>query len=389
MRNSVLVLIMLAWSIPAFAQFGQLDRLRRARERAEEKVEKVDQQVGEFQISESEEQQLGAMVSERIRQRYGVVQDADVHRYVALVGTLLAQASARPALPWQFIVLDTDAVNAFAAPGGFVHITRGALALVETEAELAGVLAHEITHIVSKHTVEAIRKNKMVQLGAGQTLADRGLFLDQLARASYEMVVENSFDRTDELDADRGGLLMANQVGYAPDGLSAFLARLAERNRGATERRGLFASHPQTQERQEQIQRRITEEGLAATARLPERYQQHLAFERVSPAEIATIDPGSAGVAGKASPQAPETKRDEDTAQQPQAQESRRRGFGLDRLTAPLGTERQNPQLLASGGARGVDPDRDASGGPNPAPVPVTITAADLTAFKEAIAAVA
>src|SRR5688572_208703 len=92
-------------------------------------IAKKANDVRELRMSEAEEQQLGANVSERIRSRYGVVQDANVHRYVALVGTALAINSSRPTLPWTFIVLDTDGVNAFAAPGGYVHITRGALAL--------------------------------------------------------------------------------------------------------------------------------------------------------------------------------------------------------------------------------------------------------------------
>ena len=69
-------------------------------------------------------------------------------------------SSSRPNLPWTFIVLDTDGVNAFAAPGGFIHITRGALGAARHEAELAGVLAHEITHVTEKHTVKAIQKGK-------------------------------------------------------------------------------------------------------------------------------------------------------------------------------------------------------------------------------------
>src|SRR5688572_24710600 len=129
-----------ALAAPAFAgEREQLGQIGGAVKRA--------QQFKELQITDAEEQELGASVSEKIRERYGVVQDAAVHRYVSLVGGVLGQASSRPNLPWTFVVLDTDAVNAFAAPGGFVHITRGALALIENEAELAGVLAHELIHI--------------------------------------------------------------------------------------------------------------------------------------------------------------------------------------------------------------------------------------------------
>ncbi|MEQ1729190.1 MAG: M48 family metalloprotease, partial [Vicinamibacterales bacterium] len=111
------------------------------------------QKVDDLTISESEERTIGEDVSVQIRKRFGVVQDPAVHKYVTLIGTTLAKASERPNLNWTFIVLDTDGVNAFASPGGLVHITRGALGLIKNEAELAGVLGHEIAHVVRKHTV--------------------------------------------------------------------------------------------------------------------------------------------------------------------------------------------------------------------------------------------
>src|SRR6185312_47668 len=119
-----------------------------------------------------EERKIGEDVSAKIRARFGVVQDAAVHKYVTLVGLSVARESERPKLPWTFIVLDTDGVNAFASPGGLVHVTRGALGLMNNEGELAGVLAHEISHVTRKHTVNAIKKNKAVQLGTSETLSD-------------------------------------------------------------------------------------------------------------------------------------------------------------------------------------------------------------------------
>src|SRR2546429_256891 len=86
---------------------------------------------------------------------------------------------------------------AFAQLGGLVHVTRGALGLIRNEAELAGVLAHEIGHVAHKHTVNAIQKNNAVKMGTA-AMADRAPFLDQLANKAYEMVLENAFDRGDE-----------------------------------------------------------------------------------------------------------------------------------------------------------------------------------------------
>src|SRR5450759_3324682 len=147
---------------PAGAGGGEARQLQSILKRA--------QQARDLVITEGDEIRLGQAVSDKVRARYGVVQDEAVHRYVTLVGAVLAISSSRPGLPWKFIVLDTDGVNAFAAPGGFIHITRGALALLGSEAELAGVLAHEIIHVTEKHTVKAIQKGKMEQMGAEETL---------------------------------------------------------------------------------------------------------------------------------------------------------------------------------------------------------------------------
>ncbi|MCC7124761.1 MAG: M48 family metalloprotease, partial [Acidobacteria bacterium] len=163
-------------------QLGGLGKIGGAVKKANE--------VRDLTMTDAEEQTLGASVSERIRARYGVVQDAAVHRYVSLVGTVLAQSSSRPNLPWTFIVLDTDGVNAFAAPGGFVHITRGALALIADEAELAGVLGHEIIHVTEKHTIRSIQKSKAVQMGASETLAGNSALLEKAVTATYDNIVE-------------------------------------------------------------------------------------------------------------------------------------------------------------------------------------------------------
>jgi predicted Zn-dependent protease len=168
-------------------------------------------------MSDAEEQQLGAGVSTRIRARYGVVQSEPVHRYVTLVGMVLAQASSRPGLTWTFIVLDTDAVNAFAAPGGYVHITRGALALIRDEAELAGVLSHELVHITEKHTIGAIQKGKLVQMSADETVAGNSGLFDRSTDAATDVVLQG-FGRGEEIESDRDGVALANKRGVCAAG---------------------------------------------------------------------------------------------------------------------------------------------------------------------------
>src|SRR5262249_41663376 len=121
MKKLMLVAVALL-AFPAISH-AQLGGLGGALKKAQDAKAKAD----EFSISDAEERQIGETVSLKIRTRFGVVQNAAVHKYVTLVGTTVANVSSRPNLAWTFIVLDTDGVNAFASPGGFVHITRGAL----------------------------------------------------------------------------------------------------------------------------------------------------------------------------------------------------------------------------------------------------------------------
>jgi predicted Zn-dependent protease len=360
------IVLVLAVGSPAYAQLGGL--MRKAQEAQERK-----QQFDDLNITEKEEVELGADVSAKIRERFGVVQDAAVHKYVTLVGTVLTEQTSRPKLPWQFIVLDTDGVNAFAAPGGFVHITRGALGLIKSEAELAGVLGHEIAHVAQKHTVNAIRKSKGVQFGTSQTLSNRAMFLDVLANRAYDMVLENSFDRGDELDADKEGILMVQKAGYAGSGLAEFLARLAERNKGQAQKNGLFASHPETQER---ITKNKQLAGTKPGAAVAARYISNIKYQATDITKVAVIVEGSAGLTGS----------EKEKPQPKEAEEPKRKGFGLSNLTKSVTSEKQSQQVAASGGARGVGPDRLAKGGDNPNPVKTAVSPSDLAAFKKGIA---
>ena len=338
------------------------------------------QQVRDIQMTDEEELKLGEAVSERIRERYGVVQDPAIHKYVTLVGGVLAQASTRPNLSWRFIVLDTDGVNALAAPGGLVHITRGALSLIGSEAELAGVLGHEIIHVTEKHTIKAIQKGKMVQMGAGETVGSSGVFNKLVEKATD--VVMAGFGRDEELEADRKGIVIANAVGYDPNGLKAFLTTLADRNKASTEKQGLFASHPEMKERFDKLDATIKSSKLTGTATVAARYKANVSYVPVAITAIATVEKGSAGLAGSGSAKTDSsTKAADDEAK---AEKPKKKGFGIGRLVAPSsGGEKQASETTGSSAARGVDTERNAKGGGNPKLVAVTVTAADLTTFKK------
>jgi predicted Zn-dependent protease len=371
MKKWFVALALVGVASPAFAQFGGL--LDKAKQ-AQDAKKKFD----DLNVSEEEERKIGEDVSQKIRVRFGVVQDPAVHKYVTLVGTALAQQSERPKLNWTFVVLDTDGVNAFASPGGIVHITRGALGLIQNEAELAGVLGHEITHVSHKHAVGAIQKSKAVQMGSEQ-LNSRGPFLDQMANKVYEIVLENKFDRGDELDADKTGVALAQKLGYNGGGLGVFLTRLDERNKDTPAQNGLFASHPDTKERIDKIKQLA---GSKPGATVDVRYRTNIKYEATDVSKIATLVNGASGLTG--STKDDKDKNDKDAKKE---DEPKKKGFGLSALK-PGGAqpERQTAQVQASGGSRGVGPDRDAKGGSNPNPVKVTVSAAEVDAFKKGIA---
>jgi predicted Zn-dependent protease len=357
---------------PATAQLGGLTG-------ALKKAETV-KKVVDLKVTEAEEQQIGQQVSDKVVETFGVYQDADVTRYVTLVGAVLAQASTRPNANWQFVVLDTDGVNAFAAPGGFIHITKGLLGLMKNEAELAGVLAHEIIHVTEKHTVNAIQKGDTFKVASDEVGSSGGLtqgLVTRLAERAYSDILNNKFSRNDEGESDDKGVQLANKIGYAPGGLTSALTRLADRNKGITEPNGLFASHPMMKDRLDRIDKTIREKKLAATATVQARYAKHITFDAKPATAIATVAEGSRGLAGGEEKKPGEAEKKE---------EPKKGGGMLSRLRPGSGKQAEQSQTVASAGARGVNPDRDAVGGPNKKRVPVKIGPNDVAEFRKGIA---
>ncbi len=355
-RTMIAALLMTAFAVPAVAQgLGGLLK----------KGEAVKKGFDDLNFTDDEEALIGEDISKLLRDKYGVVQDKAVHKYVALTGMTLAQASTRPNLKWTFVVLDTDGVNAFAAPGGFVHITRGALALMQNEAELADALGHEIGHITKKHTIGAIQKNKALDMSAQASRKD---VLDKIAQIGYSMVLENNFDRKQEGEADEVGMTLANKAGYAPAGLSSFLTRLAERNKDQKERSGIFASHQETKGRLTDIPKYIASATLTSANLVAARYGSTINYKPVPISAVAQVAPPTPGAAP--------------AADKPASSSGGK--FGMAGLSG-LGKEKSGNQTVSSAGSRGLNPDRDAKGGPVKTLIAVTVTAAELAEFKKGI----
>ena len=173
---------------------------------------------------------FGRDLSARILGNYSLLDDEKINRYVNLVGKGVALYAGRTEIRYHFGVLDSDEINAFAAPGGYIFITRGALMKMENEAQLAAVLAHEIAHIVKRHVVKElnIRGDEVSGAGGiasligGPTASFRGA-LEQALDDAADILLNRGYKVKDEIEADRVGILLASVAGYNPSALKEFL----------------------------------------------------------------------------------------------------------------------------------------------------------------------
>ena len=212
---------------PALAQWDQLlknaDRLK--------KGAKVAQAMTR-EFTEEEEIAIGRIVAARVLATYPLAKREGVQEYVTLVGRTVAAYSSRPNLPWHFAAIETPVVNAFSCPGGYVFVTTGALEQMESEAELAAVLGHEIAHATEKHILSEIKRANVVTegLNVAQSEVGRGGLTDDLARKvsniAYDKLFNTGIGRKEELDADRIGAALAAEAGYRSASYSHFLEAL-------------------------------------------------------------------------------------------------------------------------------------------------------------------
>jgi predicted Zn-dependent protease len=233
------------------------------------------------EIDEPEEISIGRDVAARLLGAAPLVPDPALQRYVNHVGRWLAAQSERPHLPWQFGVLDHGNVNAFAVPGGTIFITRGLLEKMRSEAELAGVLGHEIVHVLRKHHLKAIQKGAQSAL-AGDAMAtaikDRaGPARDKLIAFGTEMY-SRGLDKSDELEADRLGIVIAARAGYDAYGLASVLQTLQAMNAQDSALALMFKTHPAPGERLDTIAEKMQPvlDAYSGQAQLADRFVRQL-----------------------------------------------------------------------------------------------------------------
>ncbi len=213
-------------------------------------------------IPTSYEVAIGQGMAEQIRQQETILPDTVWQNYITEIGQSIVAVSDRKGLDYQFRVIQSDQINAFAAPGGFIYFYTGLLKIMESEAEFAAVMAHEISHVVARHGIKRVQAAMGAQLayqlvfgeeGAGQALdAAIGIGLN-LTFADYS--------REAEREADRYGVIYMTRAGYDPRATADMFQALAEAGGGGERNvfENLFASHPETQERINNVKEQVNQ----------------------------------------------------------------------------------------------------------------------------------
>jgi predicted Zn-dependent protease len=198
-----------------------------------------------------EERTIGQSVAIEVMARNGGAYLKEIpFLYVNKVGLSIARYSDRPNIPYHFAILNSEEANAFACPGGYIFVTLGLVRLIRDEAELAGVLAHEIAHVTEKHALTTIRRNRVLQSIGKITMTamkkDPGV-INQLTSLTTDVLFNKGVDKEMEFEADRKGTEYAYRTGYDPSGLMRFIRTLQD-YRGKKQS-VWFSTHPDTGER--------------------------------------------------------------------------------------------------------------------------------------------
>jgi predicted Zn-dependent protease len=230
-------------------------------------------------VSDEDEIQIGREVAANLAARYHLVEDAAKVHYVNLVGQAVVRHCDRQKIPYHFGILHTAEINALAAPGGYVFITQGLLDSLKDESELAGVLAHEVTHITRQHVVKAIRQANLLEGGkdlASATGKDMSQY-SQLSDFSVNLL-SNGLSRDDELEADKLGTVLAAKAGYDAYGLRRSIQSLAAKEKADLFLAHFNKTHPPAADRLKVIDETIHKNHLPANGqRLPDRFTHRLA----------------------------------------------------------------------------------------------------------------
>lgn len=214
-------------------------------------------------VSTQQEVQMGAQEAQQVSAQLPMLQDPEINNYVNDLGDRIAKLTSRGDLDWHFAVVNTDVVNAFALPGGYVYVNRGVLERASSMDELAGVLGHEIEHVVLRHSVKQMQQQQDATLGVTIACALTNVCNSQVAQTAINLggtAVFAKFSREDEIQADEGGFQNVLRAGISPEGMLTFFQKLLAEEQsqgGSAAVAPWFTDHPGTQDRIADIQRML------------------------------------------------------------------------------------------------------------------------------------
>jgi predicted Zn-dependent protease len=204
--------------------------------------------------TQEEEVAIGRQISGNLLGAAPLVKDRQLNQYVNHVGRWVASQSERPDLPWHFGVIESNDINAFAAPGGYIFITLGLYRLLQNEADLAGVLGHEIGHVIRKHHLKILQQSKLLEAGSQALTSSVGNndAVQKLIGSGAE-IVSRSLDKSAEFEADSIGVVLATRAGYDAYGLPSVLQQIGHTAKDDGSVALLFKTHPLPEDRLDKL----------------------------------------------------------------------------------------------------------------------------------------
>src|SRR5688572_27234569 len=241
-------------------------------------------------ISQQQEVQMGVEYATQINAQLPIVQDPELNRYINVLGDSIARLTSRRDLEWRFFIVDSREVNAFAVPGGFIYVNRGLIERTQRMNQLAGVLGHEIGHVVQRHSIKQMQQAQGANVGVTLACVLTRICESQAGQAAIQVggtALFAKFSRSDENEADVEGIRNVVRAGIHPNGVpEMFQILLNERSSNPSAVQGWFATHPLEEDRITSTRAQIAQINPAVLRTLSQdsqRYQQFKARIRALP----------------------------------------------------------------------------------------------------------
>jgi predicted Zn-dependent protease len=246
-------------------------------------------------VSTQQEVEMGQQYAAQINQQLPIISDPEVNRYINLLGDSIARLTSRTDIPdWKFYIVDSKEVNAFAVPGGFIYVNRGLIERTQRMDQLAGVLGHEIGHVVRRHSIKQMQQQQGANVGVTLACVLTRICDNQAGQAAIQVggtALFAKFSRGDEAEADAEGIKNVVRAGISPNGIpEMFQILLNERSSNPSAVEGWFSTHPMEEDRIASTRAQIAQISPSVLRTLSTDSQRYQAFK----ARVRSLPPSPA-----------------------------------------------------------------------------------------------